>query len=113
MIQSGIDRSLKFRHLVIVRKHPLPGGPETLKLIKAFEDLGGIHLSPSEDELRSLNAVHRLKLAAEPDFEAWLQHRKPMTGLSCLRPLFQVPTSRSRRRRFSQNLKRQGRGENP
>lgn len=110
MTQSGIDRSLKFRHLAIVRKHPLPGGPETLKLIKTFEYQGGIHLEPSEDELRTLNAVHRLKLAEEPDFEAWLQHRKPMTGLSCLRAIVPSTYFKGSAQAASREPEKQGQG---
>ena len=93
MTQSGIDRALKFRRLGIVRTTKLPGGAETQKLTERFQNAGGVFLEPSDDELRTIDAVHRLKQSGEPDFEAWLRSRRPITKLSLIRnavpsPLF-------------------------
>ena len=51
MTQSGIDRTLKFRRLSLVRTKPTPGGAETQKLTEKFENAGGIFLKPTEEEL--------------------------------------------------------------
>src|SRR3954453_21225869 len=52
MTQSGIDHSLKFRRLCVVRTCTSPGGAETQKLTQRFISAGGFFLKPSDDELR-------------------------------------------------------------
>jgi GTPase SAR1 family protein len=85
MTQSGIDRALRFRRLGIVRTTSLPGGAETQKLTERFQNAGGLFLKPSDDELRTLSAVHLLRQAGEPDFEAWLKSRRPISKLGLIR----------------------------
>jgi Ni2+-binding GTPase involved in maturation of urease and hydrogenase len=87
MTQSGIEKSLKFRRLTIVRSVALPGGGETEKLTRKFEEAGGLFVRPAEDEIRSLFALHQLKQEAGPEFEPWLKHRKPASGLKLIQEI--------------------------
>ena len=99
MTQSGIDRTLKFRRLAVVRTKPLPGGVETKKLTDKFLQAGGVFLHPTEEEMRTIQAVHKMKTKGDPDFEKWLIARKPISTLKLVRDivpsnlLFAVSTS--------------------
>lgn len=81
MTQSGIDKSLHFRHLLIVRSSQPPGGTQTESLTRSFQQAGGRFHAPSEDELRTLAALKRLAENRDPDFDAWLQQRQPVSKL--------------------------------
>jgi hypothetical protein len=81
MTQSGIDKSLKFRHLVIVRTLPLPGGSQTELLTRKFRDAGGRIHNPTNEELRTLAALQRLVGQHDPHFPEWLQQRRPVSKL--------------------------------
>ncbi len=91
IVQSGIDRALSFRHLSIVRTEALPGGKKTEALIEKFQGAGGQFLSPSDEELRTLHALDSLKRENLPEFQAWLQNRRPVGQLSIVRAA--VPSS--------------------
>ncbi len=80
MTASGIDRSLSFRRLLIVRTNTIPSGAVTQQLTKKFQDAGGLLKHPSDDELRTIAALHELK-QKQPNFEQWLQHRRPVSQL--------------------------------
>ncbi len=84
---SGIDRPLSFRHLAVVRTTELPGGAVTKKLIEEFLDAGGLFLHPTEDELRTLHALHELKARNAPGFEAWLKARRPASNLAIVKAI--------------------------
>lgn len=75
MTTSGIDRSLSFRQLMIVRTQDIPGGAATQKLTKQFQQAGGLFLRPTEDELLTLLALQELQKKKDPHFEAWLRDR--------------------------------------
>jgi len=81
MTQSGIDRSLKFRHLFIVRTYKPPGGVKTEALTRDFQQIGGEFHLPSEDEVRKLAALKQMKSDKPAHFSQWLQHRRPATKL--------------------------------
>ena len=68
--QSGIDRTLTFRRLSIVRRDPFPGGKETQKLIAEFQAKGGKFHNPTDEEIRTLFALNEL-----------LQHNDPQADL--------------------------------
>ncbi len=85
LTQSGIDRTLKFRRLTIVRTNPVPGGAETKKLSDKFTQSGGVFHNPTEAELRTIQAVHELKAQGDPDFENWLKSRQPISKLKTIR----------------------------
>jgi hypothetical protein len=91
MTQSGIDRSLKFRRLCVVRSRDFPGGAETQKLTQKFTDSGGVFLKPSDGEIRILNAVSQLRQLSDPDFEGWLKSRKPISKLSLVKGIVPAP----------------------
>jgi Helicase HerA, central domain len=91
MTQSGIDRTLTFRRLTLVRTKPLPGGVETKKLTDKFMQAEGVFVHPTDDELRTIRAVHKLKSNGDVDFEKWLKARKPISGLKLVRDI--VPTA--------------------
>jgi len=84
LTQSGIDRTLKFRRLTIVRTKPLPGGVETKKLTDKFSQSGGVFLHPTEEELRTIHAVNVMKATGDPDFEMWLKARQPISNLKLI-----------------------------
>lgn len=79
--QSGIDKSLKFRHLTIVRTGDPPGGAETAKLTEQFRKAGGRFHEPVEAELRTLAALRRLIDERPPELHTWLRSRQPVTQL--------------------------------
>ncbi len=81
---SGIDQRLAFRHCVVLRTQPLPGGPTTLKLIEEFNSAGGQWHPPGPDEVRSLYALWQIRALNPPGLEDWLRLRKPASAL----PLF-------------------------
>ena len=83
---SGIDRSLSFRRLVIVRtqNNNLPGGPVTQKLTQNFSQLGGLFIYPTDEELKTMGALHQLKMQNLPNFDSWLRQQRPVSQLSCL-----------------------------
>jgi len=87
MTQSGIDRTLKFRHLALVRTKPTPGGAETQNLTEKFEKAGGIFCEPNEEELRTIYAVHELKRQADPVFKEWLKARQPISKLKLIQEI--------------------------
>jgi hypothetical protein len=85
MVESGIDHSLKFRHLGIVRTTPPPGGSVTQKLTGQFTEAGGSFLGVNEDALRVLHAIFQMKLQGDPDLKVWLRSRKPLSALELIR----------------------------
>lgn len=84
MTASGIDRSLSFRRLIIVRTHEIPGGAVTQQLTKQFEQAGGLFAHPTEDELLTLLALQELQKKKDPNFDAWLRARRPVSQLPCM-----------------------------
>lgn len=78
---SGIDRTLTFRRLTVVRRGPVPGGPETQALIADFQNKGGTFHDPGDEELRTLSALCELLKRNDPRFGAWLTARKPLAAL--------------------------------
>lgn len=78
---SGIDRTLTFRRLTVVRRGAAPGGSETQKLVTDFQNKGGVFHNPSDEELRALFALSELIKKNDPRFDAWLTARKPIGAL--------------------------------
>ncbi len=81
MTESGIAKPLRFRRLSIIRKGSIPGGPKTQRLVDKFHQEGGLLLDPTDQEVRVLNAVHMMLDEGEPDLDAWLASRKPLSQL--------------------------------
>jgi Helicase HerA, central domain len=84
MTAAGIDRNLEFRHLIIVRSTPIPGGSATQSLTNKFRDAGGLSVSPSEQDLRSLWALAKMEEQHDPGFEDWLKARRPVCKLELM-----------------------------
>lgn len=84
---SGIDRSLGFRRLTILRMGPVPGGPASVRLVKELAAQGGQLVEPSEAEVKSLWALSQLLQPGErPEgLEAWLEEDRPVSQLPCFR----------------------------
>lgn len=91
---SGIDRRLPFRRLAVVRSAPLPGGAKTAELNARFDSLGGVFITPAEDDLRTLHALDVLRSRNDPEFLPWLRDRRPASGLMLMKgilgPLFDL-----------------------
>jgi hypothetical protein len=87
MTQAGIDRDLSFRHLTIVHSHQRPTGTKTDRLSRDFEAHRGRWLTLSDDDLRTLDALHKLRPSDEPNLPAWLASRRPVSGLAAMRTI--------------------------
>lgn len=84
---AGIDRTLTFRKLTIVRRETFPGGKETEKLIGDFQNKGGRFHVPTDAEVRTLFALSQLLERNEPRLPAWLIDRRPLDGLALMEVL--------------------------
>lgn len=86
MTTAGIDHALSFRRLVIVRtrNNSLPGGAATQQLTQKFIQLGGLFIYLTDDELKTMGALHQLKIQNLPNFDSWLQQQRPVSQLPCL-----------------------------
>ncbi|MBL7646281.1 MAG: DUF87 domain-containing protein [Candidatus Hydrogenedentes bacterium] len=85
MTSSGIDRKLGFRHLVLFRSNPLPGGEVTAKRLSDFYEKGGVLMAPEPDEIATLWALQQMSAEAHEAFDGWLIARKPAHNLRMLR----------------------------
>jgi hypothetical protein len=85
MTASGIDQSLKFRHLFILRRGDPPGGAKTKALIEQFAKAGGKIIPPTDDDLRALVALRAMSERDLPGFDAWLRARKPLFQTACFK----------------------------
>jgi hypothetical protein len=85
MTAAGIDMALQFRHLFVIRRDATPGGPKTKQLCKDFNDAGGMFVSLTDEDLKTILALQAL-LKERPDgFEAWLKERKPLCDILLFR----------------------------
>jgi hypothetical protein len=57
MTAAGIDMALQFRHLFVIRRDATPGGPKTKQLCKDFNDAGGMFVSLTDEDLKTILAV--------------------------------------------------------
>lgn len=87
MTSSGIDRKLGFRHLVLFRSNPLPGGEVTAKRLSDFYEKGGVLMAPDPDEIATLWALQQMSAEAYEAFDSWLIERKPAHNLRMLRSI--------------------------
>lgn len=87
MTSSGIDRKLGFRHLVLFRSNPLPGGEVTAKRLSDFYEKGGVLMAPDPDEIATLWALQQMSAEAHEAFDSWLIERKPAHNLRMLRSI--------------------------
>lgn len=78
MTASGIDTSLKFRHLFILRHGAAPGGARTKFLVDQFLKAGGKFIAPVPEDLRAFVALRAMADRNLPGFDAWLLSRRPL-----------------------------------
>ncbi|RJF74283.1 helicase HerA domain-containing protein [Rhodopseudomonas palustris] len=80
---SGINAKIADRHLVLVRRSPIPGGAKTRQLFELFEKSGGVVIDPADADLRVFVALRQMSQQALADgrsaeFESWLRADKPL-----------------------------------
>jgi len=81
---SGIDRKLRFRHLILIRTTSPPSGRKSKEIVEKFHGAGGRFVKPRLPELATLWALHRLENEAPADFDEWLQSRQPVSHLEMM-----------------------------
>lgn len=87
---SGINAKIADRHLVLVRRSPIPGGAKTKQLFELFEKSGGIVVDPADADLKVFVALRQLSRDAASDgrsaeFDAWLRAEKPLLATQFFR----------------------------
>jgi Helicase HerA, central domain len=88
MTASGIDRSLNFRQLLIVRTQDQPHGKVTQETITAFRSAGGVFGYPEDNELQVLGALHQLlEHQSFSQLDSWLRDRRPVSQLPFMRDI--------------------------
>ena len=78
---SGISSRIPDRHLLMVRRRPVPSGAKTKQLCDDFEKAGGLFIAPADDDLRIFLALRTMREQAGEKadaFAAWLQTAKPL-----------------------------------
>jgi hypothetical protein len=85
MTASGVDRSLGFRHLFILRDGAVPRGEKTKQLVDKFERAGGKLIAPTNDDLRIFVALCAMSDRNPPGFDVWLRERRPLFEASLIK----------------------------
>ena len=78
---SGISSRIPDRHLLMVRRSPVPSGAKTKQLCDAFEKAGGVLIAPTDDDFRTFMALRSMREQAGDKgdaFAAWLKAEKPL-----------------------------------
>ena len=82
---SGISEKIAGRHLLAIRRGPVPGGAKskTQQLFATFLKAGGRVIDPSDEDLRTFVALRAMRDAAVADndldgFLRWLLAEKPL-----------------------------------
>lgn len=80
---SGVSSQIPDRHLVIVRRDPVPSGPKSRQLFDVFRKAGGVLINVSDDDLRTFVALRMLRdqvaeNGRQDEFESWLRSQKPL-----------------------------------
>jgi Helicase HerA, central domain len=78
ILASGVDRSLSFRHLFILRSGAPPSGSKTTQLVQKFLQAGGKFIEPTDGDLRTLVALRSMRERNLDGFDVWLRNRKPL-----------------------------------
>jgi hypothetical protein len=91
MTASGIDRSLPFRHLFIIRNNAWPTGKVTQELVASLTSLGGRVLAFDSDDLRRFAALREMMDRRVPGLEEWLRQRRPLAGSAFVQAIGIVP----------------------
>lgn len=78
MTQSGIDRNLSFRKLVLVHFGSYPGGKVTGELLKQFASSGGVWVQPNDEVIRALSGLVAVEKEYPAEWRDWVMQRKPV-----------------------------------
>ncbi|MEJ2680594.1 MAG: DUF87 domain-containing protein [Gammaproteobacteria bacterium] len=89
LTESGIDKHLSFRKLIILRNEPFPHGAKTQQMINDTRHNGGLFLPVPPDELTTLFALNELQHSEPSGFDAWLKKQKPCSQLSLFASIFE------------------------
>jgi hypothetical protein len=87
MTASGIDRKLPFRALFVFRTTPVPKGEKSRQLSEQFAARGGRFLAPSEQDVRSMQALRELLRERPNGLDDWLRERRPASNLPSVKPI--------------------------
>jgi hypothetical protein len=87
---SGISSQIPDRHLIIVRRGPVPFGPKTRQLFDVFQKAGGVLINPSDEDLRTFVGLRILRdqtveNGQHDEFESWLRSRQPLLATDFFR----------------------------
>jgi hypothetical protein len=82
---TGLGVRSDRRKLFLLRNTPWPTGPKTAQLVADFHGAGGRTMAISEDDIRTMTALHDLIAEDDADLPSWLQARRPAHGLAILR----------------------------
>jgi hypothetical protein len=87
MTASGIDRKLPFRALFVFRSTPPPTGEKSRQLCEQFAARGGRFLAPTDQDVRSMQALRELFRERPTALEDWLRERRPASKLTSVKPI--------------------------
>lgn len=82
---AGIESRPDRRRLCLLRNGRWPSGPKTAALVADFEAAGGKVMAMSDDDLRTMSALHDLIDDNHVGLPDWLRLRKPAHGIALLR----------------------------
>ncbi len=85
MTQSGIDRNLSFRKLILVRFDSFPGGKVTGELLEKFKSSGGKWVEPSDEDIRRFAALLAVEKTFPGDWTEWVMQAKPTRDIAFAR----------------------------
>jgi DNA helicase HerA-like ATPase len=84
--QSGIDKDITIRRLIVIRFTPAPFGQVTAIKIKDFERDKGIWLTVPDKELKIVNALYQVSKEFSDLFLKWVVVRKPVLAIKSIVP---------------------------
>jgi hypothetical protein len=87
----GLDAAVDKRRAVLLRNTRWPTGPVTLRLLREFEDSGGLITRVSTDDLRTFASLARLIEENAPALGDWLRLHRPAGNTTLFQTVFGLP----------------------
>ncbi len=84
MTQSGIDRNLSFRKLMLIHFGKYPGGKVTKELMDQFTAFGGGWVQPDDEVIRSFAGLVAVEKEFPGEWRDWVMRRKPVQNIPFL-----------------------------